>query len=485
MVREIINIVWLKRDLRTRDHEALAAAEEAGKPYVILYIFDPDVTAHADTSARHLRFVYQSLLAMNTTLPTKENAVQMMFGNTLSVFTWLFEKYQVEHLFSYRESGIQLTYDVDIQLQSLCVSNGVRWKEFQRDGILRGIKNRQNWDKKWFARMESPVIINHFTPDKIVHVQHPFPIPASLIKTWQEVNQQEQPPGEHHAWLYLRSFLQDRGKNYSKHISKPTESRLSCTRLSPYLAWGNLSIRQVYQALTRADKPPGQKRAVMNAVTRLKWHCHFIQKFETRCDYENRSINPAFEQVWNQPNESFLTAWENGQTGYPLVDASMRCVIQTGWINFRMRAMLVSFLCHHLFLDWRSGVYHLAQQFLDYEPGIHFTQFQMQAGCTGVNTIRVYNPVKNSLEHDPGAEFIKKWCPEIAHLPLEYIHQPWLMSEMEQEMYRCRLGKDYPKPVVSLHAFRDKRELLWSLRKTDVAREEGKKIVKTLVRPKP
>ena len=485
MKAEGINIVWLKRDLRTRDHEPLAAAEAAGKPYLILYIFDPDVITHPDTSERHLRFQYRSLVTMNDSIPAKNPAIQIFYGNTTAVFTWLFEKYSVENLYSYRESGVQKTFDIDRKIARLCQAKSVVWTEFQRDGILRGIKNRENWDKNWFTRMESPVVINTFTPEKILSCNHPFPLPESFSNAWSLVNEHEQPPGEKNGWQYLRSFMEERGKNYSRHISKPLQSRLSCTRLSPYLAWGNLSIRQVYQTLTRTEQPPGQKRAVMNAVTRLKWHCHFIQKFETRCDYESRCINPAFEHVWNRPDDSFLTAWKTGNTGYPLVDANMRCVIQTGWINFRMRAMLVSFLCHHLFLDWRSGVYHLARQFLDYEPGIHFTQFQMQAGCTGVNTIRVYNPVKNSLEHDPEAEFIKKWCPEIAHLPLEYIHQPWLMSDMEQEMYRCRLGNDYPKPVVSLHAFRDKRELLWSLRKTDVAREEGKKIVKTLVRPKP
>ena len=147
-----------------------------------------------------------------------------------------------------------------------------------------------------------------------------------------------------------------------------------------------------------------------------------------------------------------------GKTGFPIVDASMRCLINNGWLNFRMRAMLVSFLCHHLHQDWRRGVYHMAKLFLDYEPGIHFTQFQMQAGVTGINSIRIYNPIKQSIEKDPDAIFIKKWIPELKEVPKELIHKPWDLSQID--LIDKNEAKRYAKPVVDVKLNNNNYDLL-------------------------
>ncbi|MFM8911951.1 MAG: FAD-binding domain-containing protein, partial [Flammeovirgaceae bacterium] len=300
-------------------------------------------------------------------------------------------------------------------------------------------------------------------------------LPDGILEEYSvqhQPNKNFQPGGVLAARKYLRSFLYERKSNYAKNISKPQESRISCSRISPYLAWGNMSMKQVYRATLKTIEETGDKRNLNFFIARLHWHCHFIQKFETECRMEFENLNHGFDVIRTETNADFVKAWQEGNTGYPLVDSCMRCVQATGYLNFRMRSMLVSFLTHHLWQPWQAGATFLAKQFLDYEPGIHYSQFQMQAGTMGVNTIRIYNPIKQSIEHDPEGTFIKKWVPELQNVPTEFIHEPWkIPTELQNKL---GIGTRYPLPIVNVEQTgRFAREHLWRTKKSKKVQAEN------------
>ncbi|MEM9546066.1 MAG: deoxyribodipyrimidine photo-lyase [Bacteroidota bacterium] len=476
-----INIVWLKRDLRLQDHEPFLHAELANEDYIQIYLFEPSMISYPDCSMRHLQFIYHSVLEMNDRLKPYHRKVEIFHAEASEVFHYLASEFEVQTIFSYQESGIRKTWNRDKKIAAFCKKEGIEWKECQRDSIIRGLKNRDSWDQKWYSHVHTHSIQNQYSKSKLKELRHPFKLESNFEKQLKPYPSSFQKAGELYAWKYLLSFCEGRGKNYNRFISKPSESRKSCGRISPYLAWGNLSSRQVYQFVRNHPNYPTNKRSFNGMLTRMNWRSHFIQKFEVECDYETRCVNRGYELLEYENDEHKIDAWKNGLTGFPMVDACMRCLKKTGWINFRMRAMLVSVFCHHLNCNWKLGVYHIARLFLDYEPGIHFPQFQMQAGTTGVNTIRMYNPVKQSQDHDPDGIFIKKWVPELREIPVEFIHEPWNMTEMDLKLNNIELN--YPKPLVDLkESGKLARDKIWGHRKTDVVKQEGQRIIKTHTR---
>jgi len=342
MSRQPLNVVWLKRDLRTQDHEPLLKAEQADEDYVILFLYEPSLVAYPDTSMRHLQFCYHAIKDMNQTLDKVGRHVRVMYGEAVDFFKQLCESHQINKVFSYQESGIRKTWDRDKSVSRFFKQQGITWEESQRDGIKRGIRNRKNWDKQWKANVISPIIQNSYSrPTSDISIED-FALPRSFEDKLVPYPETLQPAGETIAWSYLSSFCESRGVNYFRHISKPKLSRTSCARISPYLAWGCLSIRQVYQYVSSHPCRKKYKMAYRQFLTRLHWHCHFIQKFEVDCNYEAACINPGYEQLPRRNKSEDIIAWKEGRTGYPLVDACMRCVIETGWINFRMRAIFFS-----------------------------------------------------------------------------------------------------------------------------------------------
>lgn len=483
-----INIVWFKRDLRLQDHLPLCSALESELSVLLLYFFEPSIIKAPESSHRHWRFVWQSIEDINQQLSRFNTHLKLhiLHQEVETAFDELQRFYDIKTVFSHQETGLSVTYERDKSFKKYCQQHNIIWKEYQCNGVIRGLKNRSNWNKDWLDFMQQPQHQPNWKHVKTVRLPSSLNSVCSLNDIFQPTYDDTtlfQPGGEYYANKYLSSFLESRIRNYSFHISKPLESRTGCSRLSPYLAWGNLSVRQVFQATKAQLTNSNLKRQLNNFNSRLFWHCHFIQKFESEERIEFENLNSAFDNLRTINNQAYFNAWQTGHTGYPLVDACMRCVVATGYINFRMRAMLVSFLTHNLWQHWKDGAIHLAQQFLDFEPGIHYAQFQMQAGTMGVNTIRTYNPVKQSKDHDPNGIFIKQWLPELRNVPDTLIHEPWLMTDMEQQLFHCVIGKDYPAPIVDLKiTARYAAQQLWGTKKSALARANNQTILEKHVK---
>ena len=493
---EPVHVVWFKRDLRLHDHAPLAAAAAAGR-VLPLYVVEPELWHRGDLDAQHWRWIRASLEELRAGLAARGAPLVVRRGGILEVLEDLHRRTAFVGLHAHQETGTGWTFARDRTVRRWCRARGVAFHEALQFGVFRGgDRDRDGWAKRWEGLMGAP------EADAPAQLRSagvaPGPLPRRPDRTLTDLHPATDArapdvrPGEAAALARLDAFLGGAGAAYHQGMSSPNSAWEACSRLSTPLAWGNVSLRRVVQrtrATQRAlkdgdgrlaDGTPFPRRALSAFASRLHWHCHFVQKLEHEPELEERCFNRALDDVRPRPGDAaLLEAWLAGRTGLPFVDACMRALQTRGWINFRMRAMLVAVAAYHLWLDWRELRDPLARQFLDYEPGIHVSQLQMQSGVTGINTLRIYNPVKQGHDQDPDGTFVRRWVPELARLPTPLLHEPWRAGAAELDAAGVRLGHGYPAPVVEpLAAARAARARLGAALSTPEARTESARVLR-------
>jgi len=470
--RPMLSVLWFKRDLRIHDHPALCEAANRG-PVLPLYIVEPAYWALPDTSARQWQFTAECLEDLRRALAALGQPLVVRVGEAVPVLASLCRQHAITHLISHEETGNAWTYQRDREVAVWAKGQGLPWIELPHSGVVRRLRSRDGWAgqrNRWMAKAPLPAP-THLAPIVI----EPGPIPdARSIGAVHYPASDAQRGGREQGVALLKSFLIERGRPYRAAMSSPVAGEWACSRLSPYFALGALSVREAVHALEDQRQRTEDRRwraSLKSFASRLAWRDHFMQKLEDQPSLEWRCLHPATEALRERGQyPERLAAWQAGQTGWPFVDACMRYLTATGWLNFRMRAMLMAVASYHYWLDWRDSGPHLARLFTDYEPGIHWSQCQMQSGTTGINSIRVYNPIKQGLDQDPDGRFIRRWVPELAAVPDSFLHQPWLWPKPIES---------YPQPLVEVStAAREARDKVWGLRQQLGFKQQAKKVVK-------
>lgn len=457
-------IWWIRRDLRLSDNLALSTALQHAEQVLPVFILDPKLVSSGNIGEKRLSFLYEGLRALDASLQKRGSYLTLRSGNPENVLTELLNQtaagaiYAEEDYSPYavaRDRKINKSLPLTL-LPGLTVNHpNVMLKGNQTPYTVYTPFNKAWQARPWPGEL-SPAPLHIPTPPGYVSEAIPGG-DDSLVKELF-------PAGEAEAQRRLNWFIDSQEAPIFDYQNNRNRVDLAGTSsLSSYLRFGMLSAKQAVaaarQAIARAEDPP----AIHSAETwlnELVWREFYLSIMFHFPEVRLSSFQQKMKKIRWLNNEGDFTAWKEGRTGYPIVDAAMRQLVQIGWMHNRARMIVASFLTKDLLIDWRWGETYFMQHLIDGDPAINNGGWQWVAG-TGTDAapyFRIFNPVLQSQKFDPKGEYIRRFVPELVRVADKFIHEPWKIPVSLQEDAGCIIGKDYPTPIVD-HAFARERAL--------------------------
>lgn len=441
-------IVWFRRDLRIADHAPLARAAQRGA-VIPVFIFDRALLHHPETASARVAFMLQCLQSLDADLQARGGRLILRSGDPVEILPQLIRETQADGIYAHIDFERIYGRVRDARLNRALATQQLKIRWFEPSGTVAEFVTPQQYRECWESDMKAEIVP---TPNRI-HVPPDIgsePLPA--LTDLGHRNDGKPIPGAstEAARRLLRQFVEEKTTRYYWQLSYPSAEVTS--GLSPHLKFGVISLRECYQTVQQLKTMPDNRvqRSRQQFISRLRWNSGFAQRFRYLPQLEIRSLYQGFDQT-NELDETLYQAWQDGQTGFPIIDAAARCLRATGgWmsLNFRTRACYASFLSNLLGIDWRYGALHFMRHLIDGDCPIDHYQWSMQAGITAAinqQWTRIYNPGQAAIERfDPEGQFIKQWVPELQHLPVEQLGLPLF-------------AKDYPLPIVQYQQARARR----------------------------
>ena len=452
------DLIILNRNLRLHDNPAMHFGSLRSN-YLVIYLYDKTYWKGNGKSMRQLKFSNDCLAELNDGLKKFDSKVNIFEGTFDDLKIWIKKNFYDFFIHINHCTDIKYFRDGFLKFTDSFPGKINVYNDF---GLQLNNFDRDSWSRNWNKIMDSQILENPKKSKlKLDTKLLNFSSFSNKVKNSLVNLDNIQKGGSSQAYQLLESFLSERCKDYRVKMSSPIQSEQSCSRLSPHFTFGSISIREVYQILNKYYSKSQNKSDLYSFKKRLYWHCHFIQKLHTEPELEFYSMHRMCDQLRLEQDDELIDKWFNGDTGFPFLDACMKYLHRYGWINFRMRAMIMSFASYNLWQPWQKTSPLLAQLFTDYEPGIHISQVQMQSGVTGINLPRIYSVSKQSEDQDPDAIWIKKILPQLREVDPKLIHA----SELN-DMY-------IPQIIDLKSSARDARERVWSIRKSEEFKKEA------------